>query len=36
LPGHREYRRIDVATGTIEKVLGDRGFGFTAAEAGKE
>jgi cold shock protein len=27
---------VDVATGTVKKVISDRGFGFIAAEDGKE
>jgi cold shock protein len=27
---------VNVATGTIKKVIADRGFGFIAAEDGKE
>jgi CspA family cold shock protein len=28
--------RVNVTTGTIKKVIADRGFGFIAAEDGKE
>jgi CspA family cold shock protein len=28
--------RVNVTTGTIKKVVSDRGFGFIAAEDGKE
>jgi cold shock protein len=32
----REDREVFVTTGTIKKVVADRGFGFIAAEDGKE
>jgi CspA family cold shock protein len=32
----REDLEVDVTTGTIKKVVSDRGFGFIAAEDGKE
>jgi CspA family cold shock protein len=32
----REEKKVEVTTGTIKKVIADRGFGFIAAEDGKE
>jgi cold shock protein len=32
----REAQEVIMATGTIKKVVSDRGFGFIAAEDGKE
>src|SRR5881394_1450372 len=35
-PSVREIRRWKMPTGTIKKLVADRGFGFIAAEDGKE
>jgi CspA family cold shock protein len=35
-PTVREDVEVNVTTGTIKKVVSDRGFGFIAAEDGKE
>lgn len=32
----REENEVDVTTGTVKKVIAERGFGFIAAEDGKE
>jgi CspA family cold shock protein len=33
---HRETWEVAMTTGTIKKIVSDRGFGFIAAEDGKE
>ena len=37
-PAHQfgKNKGVNVATGTVKKVIADRGFGFIAAEDGKE
>jgi CspA family cold shock protein len=32
----RDPKEVDMATGTIKKLVSDRGFGFITAEDGKE